>query len=972
MQRMNEIAKLADQRKELDARLKRYQEDLDWMTEMNNQVPDNDTEIEQWSTKAQRKIKEQYPQPRAKLVYSYTLEVTTEKVNDAGNLDHNTYDHTYHVKTSSGAKAIANNIQSHLEDYMKKPYIKSLNLKNVEIMDVPYDSLDLSLQPMFQASPLIIYDHMKLNCNFREVDSCVPSTLHERYAWQEKDGRSSKKLKIDMLDILDALNPDHTPEYVEMNEAFLMTKGYHAQDVLNLCQEYRIKMLALDHMDRVVLKHNENCNQHLPSLAFVTANNHMYLLDDDKVRKSIFATSSTEKMSKQKPPKTQVTTVKKDEKLIPTVIFGAIKVADQKINIVHTEKKGVEKLFYEKLRNKVVCNLKLFKSDKGVSSFVDEDGDLHFQNENYHDVVECLKSIHKKYPNYPQKDGLITMTSLGWNFFNYLADSTKGFAMGKSFMSQSVQKLFTNNREWFTTSSKKGWFQQPTPGANLLAIDDNKHYTSCMLSAISGWAVFNIMDEIEPYDGDDLTPGFYYVETTDRDLLAGNDWYCEERVDLAVHDKIIQESQIKLQIRAQESLPNDYFHFFIKEVYNLFGNNAKEAWNAVAGYIGRWKKSTQKHYFTQALDVALNEVAKSDNVVMSRILQKDLQPDYVELPWNETDLNQEEKTERFTAMLERIKVEQDPTRDEVIAYEMIFKNQSVFDSNYLPIHKKIYDMSAIKMYKLRKEVGGTLLYQHCDTIVVENSTFNNFGVGIGLPRKVNDIPEFDKLLNPMAFVNENNFIYVKPEWIHLDSSELEKDQESAEDEIKYLIAANHGMWTFGEAGTGKSTFVRRMQQHLTDQGIKFESCAPTGSAASLIGGMTIHKLLGLSDEGGFVKSKIDTLAANDLQYMFIDEASMMDVEMLRQFLFIKDKFPQIKFIVSGDLDAQLEPFNSRFYPEEMSIKQSFMQLCDFRKLELKKNWRLINDPDAKDLIIDLRRIRDCETKHITQQLFKQL
>ena len=57
MQRMNEIAKLADQRKELDARLKRYQEDLDWMTEMNNQVPDNDTEIEKWSTKAQRKSK---------------------------------------------------------------------------------------------------------------------------------------------------------------------------------------------------------------------------------------------------------------------------------------------------------------------------------------------------------------------------------------------------------------------------------------------------------------------------------------------------------------------------------------------------------------------------------------------------------------------------------------------------------------------------------------------------------------------------------------------------------------------------------------------------------------------------------------------------------------------------------------------------------------------------------------------------
>ena len=509
-------------------------------------------------------------------------------------------------------------------------------------------------------------------------------------------------------------------------------------------------------------------------------------------------------------------------------------------------------MFYEKLRNKVVCNLKLFKNDKGVSSFVDELGDLHFQNESYHNVVSCLKSIHAKYPNYPQKDGLITMTSLGWSFFNYLADSTKGFAKGKSFMSSNVQAIFTNNREWFQTSSKKGWFQMPTPNAPLLAIDDNKHYTSCMLSAINGWVVFNIMDEIEPYDGDDLTPGFYYVESTDRELLAGNDWYCEERVDLALFDKIINESQIKYQIRAQESLPADYFHHFIKEVYALFGTDAKEAWNAVAGYFGRWKKSTQKHYFTQSLEVALGEIATSDNVVMSRILARDLEDNYLDYdPLRDRDLPDNERMERFCKMLENAKAEQDPARDDIIAYEMTFKNSAVFDSNYLPIHKKIYDMSAIKMYKLRKEVGGTLLYQHCDTIVVEKSGFNKFGVGIGLPRKVNQIPEFDVLLSPMAFVNEKVYDHVIPTWTDIDSTEFEKDEESAEDEIKYLIAKDHGLSLQGEGGTGKSNFVKLFQRVLKELGIKYESCAPTGSAASLIYGITIHRLLGMSNEGEF-------------------------------------------------------------------------------------------------------------------------
>ena len=290
MQRIQEIAKLEANRKNIVARLNKYQEDLDWITEMNNAqnaTEDNGTEIQAWAAKAERKIKEKYPQQRAKLSYSYTMEITTEKANDAGNLETRTYDITMHEKTSSGAKSIAANIKSHLEDYIMKPYVKNLKLKNVEILDIPYQTLDLSLQPMFQASPLMVYDHMKLNCNFKEIDACVPLTLFDLFAWKEGDVKTSKKLKIDMQDILIALNQEMEIDWVLENETYLMTKGYNAQEVLGFCQRFRIKTVALDHCDRVINKHNTNCNVHLPALAYVCANNHMYLLDDDKVRKTI-------------------------------------------------------------------------------------------------------------------------------------------------------------------------------------------------------------------------------------------------------------------------------------------------------------------------------------------------------------------------------------------------------------------------------------------------------------------------------------------------------------------------------------------------------------------------------------------------------------------------------------------------------------------------------------------------------------
>ena len=124
------------------------------------------------------------------------------------------------------------------------------------------------------------------------------------------------------------------------------------------------------------------------------------------------------------------------------------------------------------------------------------------------------------------------MSRLSWLYFNYVVDPDKGFQAGLSTMSPRVLQLFGGaDQKWFVHPAKKGWLAAPS-GADMMAVDMNKHYTDCVMTAVMGWPVFGIWDDIEPFvsSGNDteLPVGFYYVETRDTTLFTGNDWYCEE------------------------------------------------------------------------------------------------------------------------------------------------------------------------------------------------------------------------------------------------------------------------------------------------------------------------------------------------------------------------------------------------------------------------------------------------------------
>ena len=108
----------------------------------------------------------------------------------------------------------------------------------------------------------------------------------------------------------------------------------------------------------------------------------------------------------------------------------------------------------------------------------------------------------------------------------------------------------------------------------------------------------------------------------------------------------------------------------------------------------------------------------------------------------------------------------------------------------------------------------------------------------------------------------------------------------------------------GGPGTGKTTILRSLLAALADAGLKPTLAAPTGRASRRLqdatgrDARTIHRLLEYSPEtGGFVRGENLPLRTN---YLIIDEASMMDIELASSLL--SALVPNCSLVLVGDRD----------------------------------------------------------------------
>lgn len=148
------------------------------------------------------------------------------------------------------------------------------------------------------------------------------------------------------------------------------------------------------------------------------------------------------------------------------------------------------------------------------------------------------------------------------------------------------------------------------------------------------------------------------------------------------------------------------------------------------------------------------------------------------------------------------------------------------------------------------------------------------------------------------------------------SLSLGKDQQKAFNAITGNLNTN--FFIQGQAGTGKSLLINTITKHFDKIGHKYAVVAPTGLAAQLIGGSTIHSLFCLGGKPFFPKNVVESYKnykeeVSEIETLIIDEVSMLRADVLDTINTLCQKakdnekvFGGIQLVLVGDLN-QLPP-----------------------------------------------------------------
>lgn len=147
--------------------------------------------------------------------------------------------------------------------------------------------------------------------------------------------------------------------------------------------------------------------------------------------------------------------------------------------------------------------------------------------------------------------------------------------------------------------------------------------------------------------------------------------------------------------------------------------------------------------------------------------------------------------------------------------------------------------------------------------------------------------------------------------VQIDETNIRQKQA-----FQLVKSTNQTFFLTGRAGTGKTTFLKNIQK-LTDK--KFVVLAPTGIAALVAGGMTIHSFFGMSldvispnDYGRKLNpnrinviKECDTIIIDEVSMVSCDKVDFIDRK-LRQIMLTDQPFGGKQIIFSGDM-FQLPP-----------------------------------------------------------------
>lgn len=177
-----------------------------------------------------------------------------------------------------------------------------------------------------------------------------------------------------------------------------------------------------------------------------------------------------------------------------------------------------------------------------------------------------------------------------------------------------------------------------------------------------------------------------------------------------------------------------------------------------------------------------------------------------------------------------------------------------------------------------------------------------------------------------------------------------------------LVAnTNNSIFITGKAGTGKTTFIKRIQEEISKN---FLVLAPTGIAAIAVGGQTMHSFFGfpmqaigphtntmLSYESKCILEETDTIIVDEVSMVRCDLVDGMDrcLRMVfktnmpfggKQVVFVGDLFQLPPIIKSNSADAEmlqdLYGAGTPFFYKAFVLKRMNLPKIEFQKYIVKE------------------------------------
>jgi len=431
-------------------------------------------------------------------------------------------------------------------------------------------------------------------------------------------------------------------------------------------------------------------------------------------------------------------------------------------------------------------------------------------------------------------------------------------------------------------------------------IDINGSRKNCLLYSQHEYPLFTVMDQPAVYrEGMGYKrPGIYYVETRQYMPMRGNGWYSHAMIQYCMQQGLIEEHMIKNVMLSSLTVARDHFNDFIEFLYSSVDEHGKLAPNTM---IGSLKPKARDNWKTLCIttdpDVAMYHFLKKDGCYID---SRDI---------GETAYHQ---------VYERFETERQETE--------------------APIYNMILEQEAIELHRLCTLIEanqGILLDLSTDCVScvfpTNDMPFELNGINLTgyyydderkFPKYKIEHKDYRLRCSRLPqHLRASKYTHVEPQWTVME----DMPDNDFGPLVRQVLDRNLAVNILGRGGTGKTFLIDALQSEMCARGLNYESLAPTNVACRLIKGKTIHKFA--------ISQTITSLRKLKLDYIFVDEISLVPEIFYKYFLVLERALPKMRFIISGDY-YQLLPVKDRVGECDYQNSNALHELCHGNRLQL--------------------------------------